>query len=92
MLSNASTVAVVLCGFLTTYALLFAVTGGFAALFFERLLIAGWAAATGDAIEAGHYLVMSGFVASLGIVIGALGASFEARSHFRPIAFIDEEI
>lgn len=92
VLANVSTVAVVCLGFVATYLLLFAVTGGFAVVFFDRALIGGWAASTGGAIVPRHYLVMSGFVASLGIVIGALGASFEARSRFRHVAFIDEEI
>jgi hypothetical protein len=34
---------------------------------------------------------MAGFIASLGIAIGALGASFEEHQYFRHIAFIDEE-
>jgi hypothetical protein len=92
VVGNVTTVAVVLLGFLTTYVLLFAVTGGFAALVFDRVLIASWAGATDTEIGGRHYLLMSGFVASLGVVIGALGASFEARSHFRHVAFVDEEI
>lgn len=92
VVSNVTTVTVVLLGFLTTYVLLFAVTGGFAVLVFDRILIASWAAATAGDIDGRHYLLMSGFVASLGVVIGALGASFEARSHFRHVAFVDEEI
>lgn len=92
VLANVSTVAVVSSGFLATYLLLFTVTGGFAALFFDPALIASWAASSEGPVAARHYLTMAGFVASLGIVIGALGASFEARSHFRHVAFVDEEI
>ena len=92
VLANVTTVGVILFGFATTYLLLFAVTAGFAGLFFDRALVAAWAASTTAPIAARHYLLMGGFVASLGVVIGALGASFEARSHFRHVAFIDEEV
>ncbi len=92
VLANVTTVAVILFGFATTYLLLFAVTAGFAGLFFDRTLVAAWAASTTTPIGPHHYLLMGGFVASLGVVIGALGASFEARSHFRHVAFIDEEV
>ena len=37
------------------------------------------------------YVVLAAFVASLGILIGALGASFEEQYHFRHITYIDEE-
>ena len=92
VLATVTTVGVILFGFATTYLLLFAVTAGFAGLFFDRALVAAWAASTTAPIAARHYLLMGGFVASLGVVIGALGASFEARSHFRHVAFIDEEV
>ena len=38
-----------------------------------------------------HFLSLAGFIASLGIIIGALGASFEAQVYFRHVAFVDEE-
>ena len=39
----------------------------------------------------GARLVLAAFVASLGLVIGALGASFEEEHYIRHIAFVDEE-
>ena len=35
---------------------------------------------------------MSAFVASVAILIGALGASFEEQHYFRHVIFVDEEI
>lgn len=38
-----------------------------------------------------HYLSHAGLVAALGIVIGALGASFERQYYFQHITYVDEE-
>jgi hypothetical protein len=34
---------------------------------------------------------MCGFVATLGVVLGALGASFESENYFRHVVLVDEE-
>ena len=39
-----------------------------------------------------HYLLLTTTVGSLGIVIGALEASFEQQHHFRHVVFVDEEV
>jgi predicted Zn-dependent protease len=86
---TAVTAAVVL-GMATTYALLFGVTLGISLAFFSDALVEGWA---GSATDLGWnaYLALAGFVAAVGLAIGALGASFEEQGYFRHVAFADEE-
>lgn len=89
--TNVSMVVSVFFGMLTVYALLFAVTSLLACTLFPDRLVAGWAATLEGGVEPVHYLVFAGFVASLGLLIGALGASFEEQSYFRHVAYVDEE-
>lgn len=91
VVSDVSIVLAVFLGMATTYAVLFSVTLLLAYALFSPRLVAGWAATLDGGIETAHYLVFAGFVASLGILIGALGASFEEQSYFRHVAYVDEE-
>jgi hypothetical protein len=91
VVTNVTISAVVLLGMTTTYLLLFLLTLGLSLLLFSRQLIAAWAVLLNGHVEVQHYLVFAAFVASLGIVIGALGASFELSSYFRHITYVDEE-
>ena len=59
--------------------------------FFSPHLIEGWAASLDGKIYPYHFFVLASFVASLGIIIGALGASFEEQGYFRHVAYVDEE-
>lgn len=81
----------VLFGLITTYAALYVAVLLLAGLIFPRHLVAEWAMSLGGAVRPVHYFDLAGFVASLGILIGALGASFEEQRHFRHIAYVDEE-
>lgn len=81
----------VLFGLVTTYAALFAAVLLLAWLVFPQHLVAEWAVSLGGRVALGHYLALAGFVASLGILIGSLGASFEEQQYFRHIAYVDEE-
>jgi hypothetical protein len=63
----------------------------FSILFFQPALVAGWAASLHGAVSTRHYLILSAFVASFGLLIGALGASFEQYHYFRHVTYIDEE-
>ena len=36
-------------------------------------------------------LAFAGFVAALGLGVGALGGSFEDQTYFRHVAYVDEE-
>lgn len=91
VISNLSAVLSVTAGMLITYALLFAGTFFVSQTVFSRELVTGWAASLDGDIALGHYLLLAGFVASLGLAIGALGASFEAHDYFRHIIYVDEE-
>lgn len=91
VVSHVSIVVSVFLGMLTTYLLLFAVTLALARTLFSQHLVEGWAVSLGGQVLGHHYLVFSAFVASLGILIGALGASFEDQNYFRHVAYVDEE-
>jgi hypothetical protein len=85
-----STTVGVMLGMLTTYVLLFASTWVAAQALFSAQLVREWAASV-PAIRQAHYFTFAAFVASAGILIGALGASFEKESYFRRIAMLGEE-
>ncbi len=91
VIANVSLLASVLMGMITTYALLFFVVLGASQLLFSDRLVAVWAESLGDLPGFADYLVFAGFVATIGILIGALGASFEAENYFRHVAYVDEE-
>lgn len=90
--TNIAMTVVVVLGMLVSYALMFGLVLLLSQVFFSPHLVEVWAASLEGRIEWWHYPVFAGFVASLGLVIGALGASFEAQVYFRHIARVDEEI
>ena len=81
----------VLLGMTTTYLVLFAGVLAIALTFFDTALIEGWAASVDDPSSFRSHLVLAGFIGSVGLVIGALGGSFEEQTYFRHVAFVDEE-
>jgi hypothetical protein len=89
--TNMAITLVVLLGMLTTYGLLFTGALTLGLVFFPRQVITGWATSLQDTMHMVHYLVLAAFVASLSLLIGALGASFEQQHYFRHITYIDEE-
>ena len=92
---NIAICAVVFCGMSTTYLLLLLLTLALAALLFSPDLVANWAASVtggGGRIVFGHYLAMAQLVATFGILIGSLGASFEGQYYFRHVLYVDEEL
>ena len=91
VVSEASVLIAVGVGMATTYALLFLATLSLAAMLFDRAILEGWAATLGEAIGTGHVVVFAGFVAAIGLAVGALGASFEEQTYFRHVALVDEE-
>lgn len=92
VVTNLSLTLTVLLGLLVTYAGLFLLTLAAARLLWPPELAAQWASPEGGAsVSLGRYLVLAAFVASLGIVIGTLGASFEEEHYIRHIAYVDEE-
>ena len=79
-------------GMATTWALLFGTTMLLGSILFDSSIVNGWAATLGEPVGLGHRLVFAGFVAALGLLVGALGASFEDQTYFRHVAYVDEEI
>jgi hypothetical protein len=78
-------------GMSTTWVLLFGTTLLLQSLFFDAEILNGWAASLGGPVEAHHVLAFAGFVAALGLGVGALGGSFEDQTYFRHVAYVDEE-
>jgi hypothetical protein len=91
VVSNVSTVISVALGMITTYAMLFGTMLVLARALYRPRLVAAWAESLGGSVGWAQYLVLAGFVASLGLLIGALGASFEGQTYFRHVAWVDEE-
>lgn len=91
VIANVSLTCTVLLGLLVTWTGLFGLVLLAARTLYPRELVAEWAASLGAAPGLPHFLVLAGFVASLGLVIGALGASFEEENYIRHIAYVDEE-
>ncbi len=78
-------------GMTTTWGLLFGATLVLRLLFFDGAILDGWAASLGRSVGPDEVLAFAGFVSSLGIGVGALGASFEDQTYFRHVAYVDEE-
>ena len=78
-------------GMSTTWALLFGTTLVLRVLFFDPDVLNAWAGSLGHEVGPDDVLAFAGFVAALGIGVGALGASFEDQTYFRHVAYVDEE-
>ena len=78
-------------GMATTYVLLFCVTLVLSLTFFSDTLAQNWSGSASTPLGWSRYLSLAGFIAALGLAIGALGASFEEQGYFRHVAFADEE-
>ncbi len=95
VVTSMSALGIVFVGMAVTWLSLFAVGVGLSYLLFPNQLIATWASSTiAEAKQVGILARpnMAVFAASLGLLIGALGASFESQHYFRHIIFVDEEI
>jgi len=95
VVTSASALGIVLTGMAVTWLSLFMLSIVVSSLLFDRPLIASWAASSdlsGRDIDIWDYLQMAGFSGSVGLLIGALGASFESQNYFRHVIFVDEEI
>jgi hypothetical protein len=95
VVTSASALGIVLTGMTVTWLSLFLLGIIVSLLLFDRPLIANWAASSdiaGRDVSIWDYLQMAGFSGSVGLLIGALGASFESQNYFRHVIFVDEEI
>ena len=91
VVTNVAISTVVFLGMTTTYLLLFGLTLLLSGTLFNSSLLQGWAVSVEGPLTPQHYLSHAGLVAALGIVIGALGASFEGQYYFQHITYVDEE-
>ena len=91
VVTSASILIALGLGMATTYALLFGTTLAVGAVFFDGEILAEWAASLNGPLGVEHVMAFAGFVAALGLGVGALGASFEEQTYFRHVAYVDEE-
>ena len=89
VISNISTVLIVLAGMASVAAVLLGLSVVAGVGLFHPSLVSRWAGV--EDISWVHYAEMSLFVTSLGLFFGALGASFEDHYDVRHITFVDEE-
>ena len=93
--SSLSAVVIVVAGLATTWLAIFALALTAALALFDAPLIVGWAASHALGESDVCFLLkarMATFCASIGLLIGSLGASFEDQNHFRHVIFVDEEL
>ena len=91
VVTNSGTVLAVIIGMTVTYAGIFLVAWLLAAGLFGDALLSGWTGAAG--VETSSIRIrLAGLAASLSVVIGALGASFEPYGYFRHVMQIDDEV
>ena len=93
--SRSSAVLIVVAGLGTTWLAIFALAFSAALALFDAPLIVGWAASHAldeTNVDALLKARMATFCASIGLLIGSLGASFEDQHHFRHVIFVDEEL
>lgn len=90
--TNVSLSVIVTLGMLTTYVLIFVLASAVSTLLYPDRVIASWSGLVATSVTGWHHVALSGFVASLGIVIGALGASFEQQHYFQHMVYVDEEV
>ncbi len=88
--SNAGTVIAVALGMVVTFLGVFAVAYLMALGLFGDALLERWVG--GDPAVGAVRVRMAAFAASLSVIIGALGASFEPYGYFRHVTQIDDEI
>ncbi len=91
VVTNASIVLTILGGMAALYVVLFGMVGLLSLLLFRPHVIIGWISSLGGPPGPIHYMRLAGLIATLGLGIGALGATIEDQTDFRHIAFIDEE-
>lgn len=91
VVTNIAVLVSVVIGLATTFVGLSLLTFLVSWCLFPPELVESWASSSARFAGAGAYWGLAGFIASLGIAIGALGASFEEEDYFRHIAYVDEE-
>ncbi|QXD13773.1 DUF2391 domain-containing protein [Rhodocaloribacter litoris] len=91
VVATLSAVVAVALGLVTTYGLLFGMGLAAGLALFAPEVVQAWTASLGSPPALRHYLVLAAFLATLGLLTGALGASFEEEHYFRHVLLLDEE-
>ncbi|MDO6460360.1 hypothetical protein Q4485_06605 [Granulosicoccaceae sp. 1_MG-2023] len=91
VITNVSASLIVLSGMATMAGLMLLASFVVSVSLYSPALVAVWT--SGAAPDAGltQYLLVDLLVTTLGLLIGALGASFEEQHYFRHVVFVDEE-
>lgn len=92
VVTEASVWMAVAIGMATTFAMLFALTLLIGVFLYPDALVSGWVTQSGPASVVPLHVRLAILAASLGLLIGALGATFEAPSYLRHVAYVDEEV
>lgn len=92
VITNFSAVLIVFIGLATTAAALLALNLSAGFFLYDPSLVASWIDSVVVEPVSTTYWQVSLFVTTLGLFIGALGATFEEQHHFRHVVFVDEEI
>ncbi|NND90310.1 MAG: hypothetical protein HKN42_05540 [Granulosicoccus sp.] len=93
--SRVSAIGIVLSGLALTWSFMFVLALLANTLLFPAELIGRWItidSATVSRITPSSYVKMATFCASVGLLIGSLGASFEEQTHFQHVVFVDDEL
>lgn len=93
--TRVSAIGIVLTGLALTWGVMFSLAIMAATLLFSPELINQWTSSPESSIQAitpASYFKMATFCASVGLLIGALGASFEEQTHFQHVIFVDDEL
>lgn len=91
VVTAASVLLALVLGMATTYALLFGAVLTLGAVLFDTQILSGWAANLEGPVTGVRVATFAGFVATVGLAVGALGGSFEEPTAFRHAAYVDEE-
>jgi hypothetical protein len=82
--------AAIVLGLLSTYLALFAFSFGAGLALFPDRVATHWSGIDPPRMDWAHYALMAGFVSAIGVIMGALGASFEPQRRLKEWATIDE--
>ena len=92
VITNISAVLIVLTGLATTALALLTLNVLAGYFLYSPNLVGYWINAESHAVTFIEYWQVALLVTTLGLLIGALGATFEEQHHFRHVVFVDEEI
>jgi len=90
VVTRVSVLGVVTIGLAVTFVLLTCMTLAMVWMLFPRELVDAWVTGPGPAVDDLIYLQLALLLSAIGLVVGALGASFEDQEFVRHVAYVDE--